>query len=149
MSQYTVDSGDVTFAGSALTLASVLASATRRAKIKQIIIACSDAPADATAVFALRKMTVDGTGTGGTAYPVDAGDGAPNCTTKHTYTIEPTYATGNIYAWPLNQRVTMIWNAPFGGEPASNLSGGTDIGWGLVMLSGPNLKYRATIQWEE
>jgi hypothetical protein len=149
MSQYTIDSGDVTFGGTAMTLVSVLASATRRAKITQISIGCSDTPADATAVFALRKMTADGTGSSGSAYPVDAGDGAPTCTTKHNYTAEPTYATGNIYAWAPNQRTMMIWNPPFGGEPVSNLSGGTDIGWGLVMLSGPSLKYRVTIQFAE
>ena len=147
--QATVASGDVTFSGSTMTLLSVLASSSRRAKIKQIIVGCTDTPADATAVFALRKITADGTGTAKTPQAVDAGDGTPTCTAKGNYTVEPTYATGNEMEFGLNQRVTMIWNAPFNGEPVTNLSGGTVIGYGLQMVSGPSLKYRVTIQFEE
>src|SRR5574340_1281040 len=146
--QATVSSGDVTGAATK-TIVSVLASATRRAKLKQLIIACTGAPADATAVFALRFITSDGTGSAVTPKAVDSADGAPSCTAKANYTIEPTYAAGNIARIGLNQRVTAIWNAPFGGEYVTNLSAGTNIGIGVQMISGPAVSYEVTAQWEE
>jgi hypothetical protein len=146
--QATTVSGSVTGA-STKTLVSVLASATRRAKLKQISVACTDTPADATAIFRVCFITADGTGTAETTQAVDSADGAPSCTSKKNYTIEPTYASQNIWEEGLNQRVSMIWNAPFGGEFVTNLSGGTNLGIGLQMISGPALTYRATLQWEE
>jgi hypothetical protein len=144
----TVCSGDVTGA-STKTLLAVLATATRRPKILQITIGCSGAPADATAIFGLRRITADGTGTAATPQQVDSADGAPTITAKSNYTVEPTYATGDLYDIPLNQRVTAIWNPPFGPPPASNLSGGTVVGLGVQMISGPALAYRVTIEFEE
>lgn len=146
--QCTVSSGDVTGA-STKTIVAILASSTRRAKLKQLIIACTGAPADATAVFAVRNITADGTGSAVTPKAVDSSDGAPSCTCKANYTIEPTYAAGNVQRIGLNQRVTAIWNAPFGGEDVTNLSGGTNLGIGVQMVSGPALAYEVTAQWEE
>lgn len=146
--QATTVSGDVTGA-SAKTLLSVLASATRRAKLLQVIVACTDTPADATAVFRLCFITADGTGTSETTQACDSADGAPSCTSKKNYTVEPTYASQNLWETGLNQRNTAIWNATFGGPFVTNLSGGTNLGIGLQMVSGPALKYRATFIWEE
>lgn len=144
----TVCSGDVTGA-STKTLLSVLSTTTRRPKILQVTIGCSGSPADATAIFSLRRITADGTGTAATPQQVDSADGAPVVTAKSNYTIEPTYATGSLYDIPLNQRVTVIWNPPFGPPPAPEVSGGTVKGLGVQMVSGPALAYRVTIEFEE
>ncbi len=146
--QATVQSGDV--AGAATkTILAVLASATRRVKVKQIEISCTDTPADNTAVFKVGFITADGTGTARTTVAVDSADGAPSCTAKKNYTGEPTYATNDLDRIGLNQRVTAIWNPPFGGEYATNLSGGANLGIGVQMVSGPATNYSVTIHWEE
>ena len=140
-------SGDVTFAGTTKTVITVIASSTRRPKIQSVKVSCTDSPADATAVFAVRRFTADGTGTSGTPIQADSADGAPSCTVKVNYSVEPTYSTGNIDESGLNQRALMIWEPPEGADPSCPL--GTSNGIGIVMVSGPNLKYRVTIVWEE
>lgn len=146
--QASVTSGNVTGASSK-TILTVLASATRRAKLKQITVACTDTPADATAIFRVCFITADGTGTSVTPVAVDSADGAPSCTAKKNYTVEPTFASNDITRFGLNQRVTLIWNAPFDGGYTTNLSGGTNLGIAIQMVSGPALTYNATAQWEE
>lgn len=139
-------SGAVTGAATK-TLLSIISSATRRPKLLQVIIGCSGTPADNVALVAIRKFTVDGTGTGGTTFQADSADGAPSCTTKNSYTIEPTYAAGNVEEIALNQRATVIWNAPLGAEPSVPLA--TTNGIGLQMVSGPSLAYNVTFVWDE
>ena len=146
--QARVTSGNVTGA-SAKTILAVLASATRRVKLKQLIISCTDTPADATAVFRVGFITADGTGTARTTVAVDSADGAPSCTAKKNYTGEPTYATNDLAYIGLNQRTTLIWNPPFEGEFVSNLSGGANLGIAIQMVSGPALNYDVDAQWQE
>ena len=146
--QASVSSGDVTGA-SAKTILAVFAAAARRASVLQVEIECTDTPADATAVFALGFITADGTGTGVTPGAVDSADGSPSCTAKANYSAEPTYAAAPKKRLAVNQRVTYIWNVPFDGEWKTALSGGTNLGIGLQMISGPALKYNATFQWRE
>lgn len=141
-------SGNVTGAATKTILA-VLASSTRRAKLKQFIVACTDTPADATALFKIGFLTADGTGTGVTPVAVDSADGAPSCTAKKNYTVEPTYGANLLSEFGLNQRVTMIWNCVFNGEFVTNLSTGTNLGIGIQMVSGPALTYSVDFQWEE
>ena len=146
--QVRVSSGNVTGAA-AKTILCLLASATRRVALKQVVIACTDTPADATAVFKIAFITADGTGTGVTGVPVDSADGAASCTAKKNYTGEPTYSSTLLDTIGLNQRVTLIWNAPFEGEFKTNLSGGTNLGIGIQMVTGPALTYSVDAQWME
>lgn len=146
--QARVTSGNVTGA-SAKTILAILASSTRRCGLLQVNIACTDTPADATAVFRIGFITADGTGTARTTVAVDSADGAPSCTAKKNYTVEPTYATNDLMLIGLNQRVTLIWNAPFDGAFKTNLSGGANIGIGIQMVSGPALTYDVDAQWVE
>ena len=146
--QIKVTSGDVTGAATK-TLVSILSTATRRPKILQIIVACTGAPADATAKFVLKRMTADGTGTANTnVTAVDAGtDGAPTLTSKTNYTVEPTYVANEGSDIGLNQRVTAIWNPPFGGVYGCPIGAGA--GFGLQMISGPALAYDVTMFVDE
>ena len=143
-----VSSGDVTGA-STKTLLGLLAASAKTLKLRQLIVGCSGAPADATAVIAVRGMTADGTGTSVTPHATGRQNGTPSSTCKANYTVEPTYETGNMFRVPLNQRVTMIDNLPFGAELETNLSGGTVVGWGIQMVSGPALAYETSAFFEE
>ena len=139
-------SGAVTGA-STKTIIAVAAAAGARPKIKQVIIGSSATPADNVALFAIRRFTADGTGTGGTVIAANPGDGSPDCTTKYNYTVEPTYASGNLAEIPINQRATVIWNAPLDGEVSSAV--GTANGIGVQQVSGATVAWHVTIVWEE
>lgn len=144
----TVVSGDVAGAANK-TLLAIFATAARRPKLLQIIIGCTAAPADATARFALRRITADGTGTAlSNTFAMDPGDGAPVVTAKGNYTAEPTYATGNILEIGLNQRATVIWNAP-DDESRPSCAVGAANGLGLQMVAGPTVNYNITFTWDE
>jgi hypothetical protein len=139
-------SGDVTGAASK-TVVALISSATRRPKLLQVIIGCSGTPADNVAKVAIRKFTADGTGTSGTTFQADSSDGAPSVTTKVNYTVEPTYTSGNVEEISLNQRATVIWNAPLGAEPSVPI--GTSNGIGVQLISAPTLAYNVTMVWDE
>ncbi len=142
--QYSVASGDVTGAA-AKTLLAIFGTATRRPRLIQVVIGCSGAPADNVAKFKIQKITADGTGTSVTPEVCDSGDGAALCTAKKDYSAEPTYASGNGIVLPLNQRATLVWNAPVVYMPLL----GTANGIGIQMVSGPALAYNVTAFFEE
>lgn len=140
-------SGDVT-GGANTTLIAIHNTATRRAKLLQIIIGCSGTPADNAAKFALRRVTAaDGTSSAGTELAADGVEGAPSVVATVNYTVEPTFAAGNLTEMSLNQRATIVWNAPLGAEPAVDV--GTANGLGLQMIAGPAVVYNATFVWDE
>jgi hypothetical protein len=141
-----VTSGDVTGA-SAKTILANLAPSNRRLHLKQVEISCTDTPADATAIFDIGFITADGTGTGVTPVGVE-GQGVLG-TAKKNYTVEPTYAANKLSRQGINQRVSKIWNAPFDGDYITDFSGGTNVGIGIRMVSGPALNYSVDAQWEE
>jgi hypothetical protein len=143
-------SGDVQAASFPKTMIALLNTASRRAKLVGVIIGCSEAsPTDTMAKFAIRKITADGTGTTGTPLQVDSADGAPVITARVNYSVEPTYAAGNLAEIDLHMRNTMVWTPPTqDAVPAAAL--GTANGLGLVMLAGPTSKnYNFTPIWEE
>ncbi len=139
-------SGDVTGAATK-TLIAILASATRRPKLLQVTIGCSGTAADGVAKLAIRKITADGTGSAGTTFQADSADGAPSCTVKVNYTVEPTFTAGNLVEISMNQRATVIWNASLMAEPSVAL--GTSNGIAIQMISGPTLAYNVALIWDE
>ncbi len=140
-------SGDVT-GGASTTLIAIHNTATRRAKLIQVIIGCSGAPADNAAKFAIRRITAaDGTSSAGTEFSADGVEGAPVIVATVNYTVEPTFTAGNLVEISLNQRATIVWNAPLGGEIAVDVA--TTNGIGLQMIAGPALAYNATLVWDE
>lgn len=146
--QAIVSSGDV--AGAATkTMLALFASSTRRVQLLQLTISCTDTPADATGVFSVGFLTGDGTGTSVTPVAVNSADGAPSCTAKKNYTVEPTYASNRLWRIGLNQRIAIVWNCPYAGAWQTNLSGGTNLGIGIQMVSGSAVNYCVDAQWEE
>lgn len=65
---------------------------------------------DCQIVYAVERMTADGTGTAATPAPLDPGDVASRKTSKANYTAEGTYAT-IIWSRSINQRASMQWAA--------------------------------------
>jgi hypothetical protein len=146
-----VSSGQVTAVANK-TVVSVLASATRRPRLMEVIIGCSGTPADEAAEFAIRYLTADGTGTAGTVFAGDPGDGAPSCTSKNTYTVEPTYSTGNVAEISMHQRNTVIWRAETKEDLVAQLSGsGGVIGIGIqcIVAPSPSVTFNIALKWEE
>lgn len=138
-------SGQVT-AGATKTIIGIRATATRRPKLLQVIIGCQGTPADNVAEFAIKRFTTDGSGTVGSANQADLADGSPVVTTQNTYTTEPTYAGANVAEISINQRATVIWNAPLGAEPSVTLGSG---GIGIQAVSAPTLPYTISLVWDE
>ena len=128
------------------TIIAIRATATRRPKLLQVIIGCEGTPADNVAEFAIRRFTVDGTGTVGSVQQADLADGTPVVATQNNYTTEPTYIGGNMFEISLNQRATVIWNAPLGAEPSVTLGSG---GIGIQAIAAPTLPYTITCIWDE
>lgn len=65
---------------------------------------------DCQIVYAIQRMTADGTGTAATPSPLDPGDAATRKSAKVNYTAEGTYST-IIWSRSLNQRASMQWAA--------------------------------------
>lgn len=137
-------SGDVTGASNKTPIA-ILSTAVVMAELEQIIFGASGTPADAVAKFALRRITADGTATGGTEFNLDGNGGAPSCVARVNYTVEPTYASGNLIEICVNQRATFIWTLP----PGIRTKIGTSEGLGLQMLSGPAVAWNISFIWTE
>jgi hypothetical protein len=145
MPDYTITSGDVV--GAALkTLVTVLTPATRRAKLKKVIIGSSGTPADNAAKFQVRRITTDGTGTAATPGPVEVADPAALCTAKVNYTVEPTYVAGSLLEIDLNQRATIQW---FSMDELEKVVAAISSGLGLQMVAGPAVAYNATLGYTE
>lgn len=128
------------------TIIAIRATATRRPKLLQVIIGCEGTPADNVAEFAIRRFTVDGTGTVGSVQQADLADGTPVVATQNNYTTEPTYIGGNMFEISLNQRASVIWNAPLGAEPSVTLGSG---GIGIQAIAAPTLPYTISLVYEE
>lgn len=139
-------SGDVTGAANQ-TLLTLVNTADHRAKLLQCIIGCSGSPADNVAKFAIRTFNVAGTGSAGNEIPADGAESVAVITAFVDHSVEPTYDTGNHIELALNQRATVIWNAPLGAEPSADV--GTANGIGLEMIAGPALAYNASFTWDE
>lgn len=142
-----VCSGDVTIGAAPKTLLAVIGAAARRPKVAQIIISSSGTPADAVVKFAVRRFTADGTGSAATTFAADPGDGSPTCTAKYNYTVEPTYAAGNMAEIAVNHRATVIETAILGGEFACAV--GTANGIGIVALNTNADAWNITMCFEE
>lgn len=150
--QYHISSGDVSIGASLpKTLLALFASASKRIKIRQVIIGVSGTPADNVCVFELTKLTADnGVGTTITSSigKGDAATGTATATAKKNYSVEPTKQT-DVIQFPVNQKSTLIWEPPADWDLLSNMSPGTVLGFAVVAETGPNLDANVTILFDE
>ena len=77
--------------GAAKTVLSVITGATRRASLREIFVAGKSVTAtDVPMLVELVQFDTDGTGTANTPSANDPAEPAAICTSKHTYSAEPT-----------------------------------------------------------
>ncbi len=99
------------------TVLSIIASATSRPSVFDIIMSSSSTPNDYSAEFLFQRFSADGTGTAVTPQPLDFNDRAAVATSKHTYTVAPTLTANEILLQIAhNLRATVRWVATPGSE---------------------------------
>lgn len=119
-----------TAASSTLALGIMQATATpRRLKLKEMKLGSDGTPADVAFLFTVDQVTADGLLAGGTAVtprPLDSADAAALFDAQDT-AISTNPTVGNrLWACPLNQKATLLWQAMPGSElvsPATNNNG--------------------------
>lgn len=111
------------------TAITVIASASVRPALFDIVVGNSATPADYAAKINVGRFTAAGTSAASapTPLPVDPSDVAAVATCGHTHSVEPTYtAGGTLLQINLNQRATFRWVAQPGYElkcPATAANG--------------------------
>jgi hypothetical protein len=106
-------------ASATLPVGSVTADATRPRRIKwyDFLWGSEATPADGAFLVAIQRVTAAGTSTGVTPHAIDPGDAATEADAGENHTIDATATAGAIcLAWSVNQRASLRWVAPPGGE---------------------------------
>lgn len=120
----------------------------RRGKLTDIVIGADDVAADTSFINQIQRVTTVGTGTAIVPAPVDPADSACGSVATNLITIDPTYTAATVLlSMAMNQRTTMHWIAPPGGElvwPAVNLNG-----LGIRQRAASAITYTANAQFIE
>ena len=98
--------------GTAQTLLTLIASATTRPRLNDILLGSDATPADAAMDLLVRRFTAAGTtaATPPTPRPLDFDEVAAIATAGHNHSAEPTYST-NLARIQWNQRASPRWVA--------------------------------------
>lgn len=124
-----VTTGSMALVAAKATL-SVIAATTTRPKVYDIVLSSSSTPNDYSADFQMNRFSADGTATGVTPKPLDFADVAARATSKHTYTVDPTYTANEILLrLAHNQRATVRWVAAPGSEFMIPATAGAGLAW--------------------
>lgn len=135
--------------GTNKTIIGLIAGASVRPRLYDVLIGCAATPDDQAADFRLRRFTAVGTGTGGTVVPLDYSDPAPaGATTKYAHTVEPTYVGGSALRFGMNQYTTFRWLAVPGGEIVSIAAENNGLGLYTASSTGSAV-HIATLHWKE
>lgn len=104
-------------ASTTLSVGSLIAAATRRLKLYDLLVGSEATPADNPFSWLVRRCTTVGTATAVTPQALDPADPASISTANENYTVEPTItANSEVLDIPLNQRATFRWVASPEGE---------------------------------
>jgi hypothetical protein len=106
-------------ASAAAAVGTITADATtpRRQKIYDLLVGSEAVPADFAFLWTLDRCTTAGTSTAVTPTKLDPGDAVALADAGENHTAEPTFTAGEVLlSIPLNQRATIRWVAPPGGE---------------------------------
>lgn len=136
-------------AGANKTAAELVTTAAIRAKIYEVVIGCSAAPASQAAAWHLQRHTATGTGTAQTPAPVDPADPAALCGGKVNMSAEGTYTAGQVMLEiALNQQATFRWIAAPGRE--LTLAASATAGAGIkTSTSTGTAVHQASLYWDE
>lgn len=120
----------------------------KRGKLLDLVIGCDDTAADGVFVNQIQRITTVGTATPIVPAPTDSADTACGTVANHLHTVDPTYTAATVLlSIAMNQRTTMHWIAPPGGElvwPAVNLNG-----LGIRQRAASALVQTASVEFEE
>lgn len=131
------------------TAVAVVAAATVRPAIYEVMAGSSTTPADQTFQLVAQRFTAAGTGTSVTPEPLDASEAAALSTAAVTHSAEPTYTSGkSLLDVSINQRATFRWVAAPGGELRAPATASNGIGV-KNQASSAALVIRVTVHWEE
>lgn len=138
----------VVTAGANKTAVTLISAATIRPKIYELLIGCAATPAAQAALWALQRLTAEGTGTAFTPVAEDNADPASLASSATNHSVEPTY-TANAYLFiqALNQQAS--WSERFtpGAEPT--LPASTN-GAGLRTISSTGTAvHNCSLMWSE
>jgi hypothetical protein len=133
-------------AGTNKTMLGMTSATTIRPELFELDIACGATPADLATIFLVRRYTAAGTSTAVTPLALDPANPAALAAIGNNHTVEPTYSTGSLYRFALNQRAAFRWVAAPGSgfkAPAtaangiglqSSSSGGTAVHGGTFLF---------------
>lgn len=136
--------------GNVVTIGSLTAATAllKRGRLLDLVIGCDDVAGDAVFINQVQRITTVGTATPIVPAPVDPADTPCGTVANNIQTVEPTYTAATILlSIAMNQRTTMHWIAPPGGElvwPAVNLNG-----LGIRQRAASALTQSASVQFEE
>lgn len=144
-------SGSRTAAASKTVVAvNAAASAMRRVKLYYIAMGSEGVPADLANSWTVARSTAAGTSTSFTGLPLDAADAAFSGACGFNHSVEPTYTAGGTLLYePLNQKATLQWQAPPGGELVVPATASNGIGVGLYGTVGSSVATSSTVHFEE
>ena len=137
-------SGSATKTGVAL-----IASASVRPRLFDLIIVNSATPADQAALYAVTRFTAVGTaGSSPTPSPNDPADVAAVATVGISHSAEPTYSAVDLLQIPLNQRASFRFVASPGYELVAPATANNGLGSRLVSATAA-LASNFQAQWFE
>jgi hypothetical protein len=115
------------------TLITIVASATVRPRIYDLVIGSNATPADQSAQYGVSRFTAAGTGTSFTPLPLNSSDVAAVATSAIAHSVEPTYtANQTLLTIDLNQRATFRWVASPGMEFVAPATAANGLGLRLI-----------------
>jgi len=138
-----------TAAGTNLTILELIAAATTRGWLYDILIGSDATPADVASEFNIIRGTVSGTGASSpTPRALDPGNPAALLSAKVGATANTKTANSALLNIALNQRATFRWVAAPGGEIVVPITSDNWVGLESIASGGtPNIN--ATFHWEE
>jgi hypothetical protein len=132
------------------TALTVIAAATVRPALFDLVLGNSTTPADQAANLAIKRFTAAGTaGSSPTPQSNDPGDVAALATAGAAHSVEPTYTAGaTLLQISMNQRATFRWVASPGYELKAPATAANGLGVQLVAATAATV-YDATAYWYE
>lgn len=138
-------------ASAAASLGGFSADATRprRIRLYYLSIGSEATPAENAFHLRVRRFTAAGTSTAVTPQPLDPADVATELDAGENHSAEPTYtANTEMLSKPFNQRATVQWYAPAGGEIVVPATASNGLGF-ETPTAGAAVSIRAMLHVDE
>lgn len=138
-------------ASASASLGSYTADATRprRIRLYYLSIGSEATPAENAFHLRARRCTAAGTSTAVTPVPLDPADAATELDAGENHSVEPTYTSNSeMLSKPFNQRATVQWYAPPGGEIVTPATASNGLGF-ETPTAGAAVSLRAMLHIDE